>query len=241
MNKKPYWPKVLVFAPISQVKDYCMDEWINHISNLSYPNYEILLVDNSADNKYHQTLKQKYPHIKFKYVSPKGMRSQEFIAASQEVARLYILKGDYAYGMCIECDVFPVHDVIQRLKRHYAQVAVGIYSWHFGVKRRPLIQMAEVFNRHFKNRNIDYEEGLMFMDGKPKQVLGAGIGCALIYRDVFRKVGFRSIEDFDAHSDTYFYLDIYENNGKVIADTSVFCHHKNQSWGYQQEITNMSK
>lgn len=229
-------PKVLIFAPISQVKDYCMPQWLEHISNLTYDNYFIYLVDNSEDRNYFKKYADSFPHIDYSWFNPKGLRSQDFIAESQERGRLYAMEGSFDYMMSIECDIFPPFDVIEQLLSNKKDIACGVYNWGFAEERKPLIQMAEHFDTHFQNRNMDIDEAYYFMDGKPKDIFHAGIGCALISAKVFHKIPFRSEPNSDAHSDTWFALDCFMRNFSIVADTSVVCEHQNQAWSYQEEL-----
>jgi len=230
------YPKVLVFAPISQVKDYCLPQWLEHISNLTYENYHVYLVDNSDDSNFFKKYADSFPNIDYSWYNPKGLRSQDFIAQSQEKGRQYAINGKFDYIMSIECDVFPPLDVIERLLNHKNDVVCGIYQWGFGDNRKPLIQVAEHFDTHFQNRNMQFDEAYHFVDGTTKDIFHAGIGCALISAKVFYKIFFRSEQDSDAHSDTWFAFDCWMRNFNIVADTSVFCLHDNQAWSYQEEL-----
>lgn len=233
MNK----PKVLVFAPISQVKEYCLPQWLEHISNLTYENYSIYLVDNSENSNFFKKYSDSFPNIEWSWYNPKGLRSQDFIAESQEKCRKYAIENKFDYMMSIECDVFPPLDCIETLMKHKSDVVCGIYQWGFGDNRKPLIQIAEHFDTHFQNRNMLHDEAFKFMDGTTKEIFHAGIGCALISARVFTKIFFRSEKDAESHSDTWFAFDCWMRNLTILADTSVFCEHHNQAWSYQEEVT----
>ena len=51
-------PKVLVGAPVCDLYEYCFDEFLDAIIGLNYDNYDILLVDNSKDDKYFNYIKE---------------------------------------------------------------------------------------------------------------------------------------------------------------------------------------
>jgi hypothetical protein len=227
--------KVLVTAPISKVKDYVLERWMEHISNLTYENYDILLVDNSESSSWHKKYIDQFPNIKFIYFSPRGLTSQEFISYCQEKSRKYAYINNYDYIMSIECDVFPPLNVIESLMQHDKDVACGIYNWGFKEKRKPLIQTAEIFDTHFETRNMDYDEAMIFINGSLKEVYNVGLGCALISRNVFRRIPFRFQKDDSNHSDSWFAFDCYFKKIQIYADTKIICEHENQSWGYQEE------
>ena len=50
-------PKILVGCPTSFHKEYCLNEYAKSVKELSYNNYDILLVDNSSDDNYLDKIK----------------------------------------------------------------------------------------------------------------------------------------------------------------------------------------
>ena len=54
MNK----PKILVGCPTSFHKEYALEQYAESIKALTYPNYDILLVDNSKDDVYFKRIKK---------------------------------------------------------------------------------------------------------------------------------------------------------------------------------------
>ena len=45
------YPKVLIAAPTSVRHDYIIDEYLASLNNLSYPNYDVYLVDTTEESK----------------------------------------------------------------------------------------------------------------------------------------------------------------------------------------------
>ena len=60
-------PKILLGCPISDYHDYCTEEFIGSIKNLTYNNYDILLIDNSKDDRFFNSIKDKVPVIRAGY------------------------------------------------------------------------------------------------------------------------------------------------------------------------------
>ena len=50
-------PKILVGCPTASTHGYCLKEYANAVKSLTYPNYEVLLVDNSKDDSYFKRIK----------------------------------------------------------------------------------------------------------------------------------------------------------------------------------------
>ena len=44
------FPKVLVAAPTAIAKKYCFDDWLYNVLGFTYPNYNVILFDNTGDN-----------------------------------------------------------------------------------------------------------------------------------------------------------------------------------------------
>ena len=57
-------PRILVGCPTADVKDYCLEKYIKAVKSLTYPNYDVLIVDNSEDNNYLEKIKKHLPVIK---------------------------------------------------------------------------------------------------------------------------------------------------------------------------------
>jgi hypothetical protein len=105
-------PKVLVACPTHLVKDYAMQRWIDNVKALSYPHYDILLVDNSPNGEMVEKYGDQVPMIKLDTTGIEG-RAITRINRSMELIRQHFLEGDYTHWMDIEIDVIPQKDVIE--------------------------------------------------------------------------------------------------------------------------------
>jgi GT2 family glycosyltransferase len=106
-------PKVLVFSPTYEGKEYCRKEFVDNISRLSYPNYDFLMIDNSRTDDYYNLLKKEGVNV---VKVPRGANSREALAAAQNYARRKALDEGYDYVLSVESDVFPPRDIIQVTK-----------------------------------------------------------------------------------------------------------------------------
>jgi len=78
--------KILVGCPTSDYKSYCLKEYAEAVKSLTYKNYDILLADNSKDNKYCKELdKYKLNYIKCDYTES----ARERIVNSRNKLRNY--------------------------------------------------------------------------------------------------------------------------------------------------------
>jgi len=97
--------RVLVGCPTSEHKEYCLKEYANLLRSLTYDNFDVLLVDNSKDDRYYNKIKSLgIPVIKDKYLE--GAKNR--IVHSRNILRERVLNGGYDYFFSLEQDVIPL-------------------------------------------------------------------------------------------------------------------------------------
>ena len=94
--------KVLVGCPTADAYAYCLEEYATRVKELSYKNYDVLIVDNSKDEKYIKQIK-KYGFNVLKGPCLDDVR--ERVIHSRNMIREYLLKNDYDYF----CDTKTKH------------------------------------------------------------------------------------------------------------------------------------
>tara|TARA_Y100000034_G_scaffold122269_1_gene167502 strand:+ start:205 stop:1020 length:816 start_codon:yes stop_codon:yes gene_type:complete len=240
-------PKVLVACPTYEGKDYCVDEWISHIKDLKYTNYNILLVDNTADNGDHAKWLTDTYGIEVIHHYRKDTALNQMMAECNEIIRKRVIDKGYDYLMSIESDVFPPKNIIPYLINKKLDVISGMYRIGFGKWKFPLLQITEPTSKiheetgmiEGKVRQLWWDELLNFVDGEIKQIHACGIGCTLIKRRILDIIEFRTEETSSAHADSYFYMDLWNKNIPVFVDTSILCKHENEDWGKTWEKRNV--
>lgn len=230
MTNNYKYPRVMLFAPISDIKNYVIDEWMRCVTNLTYPNYGIVLVDNSENKQYRKDLQARYPGVTILHYPPNENGAMHIITGSQNVARKFVLDTLSEYAFSLECDVFPTFDVIERLMAHDKNICAATYPIREGAERKLLINLAKSNKFEFMQRELDADEALRFMDGKVKEIHSAGLGCVLMKRQVLERIQFRYVEGQKAYSDTYFALDAHFAGYQQYLDTSFTCRHESSDW-----------
>lgn len=221
--------KVLVCTPHNVVKNYCFDEWLARVTNLTYPNYDILIADNSPDNKNKKRIVKM--GINAIYIKPKRKVNQKYIAESQEALRVHALLHKYDFILFIESDIFPPHDIIERLLAHRKKVVSASYFINFGEESHLMLQNIEKDGGAVKHTmNIDSGYDINIVDGEVHEVYACGLGCTLIHKSVLEQIRFRWEEGAPSHADTIFAADLKQLKIKQYLDTSIICEHKNSSW-----------
>ena len=225
------FPKVLIAAPQHDSKRYCWEEWRDRVKDLTYPNFDVFIAENSETDEFSKEIKE--DGFICKRVGNSITSVLERTTKAHEACRLYALNNGYEYLLHLETDVIPPYDVIERLLTQNKKVVSGVYDIFHGKMRKSMIQIAEPLDRSVRAYRvvpyIEHEEPL-FYDGTTKQVYHAGIGCILISRYVFEKIPFRvDLKDI-YHADTWFANDCFQRDIPIFADTSVQCKHFNSTW-----------
>lgn len=222
-------PKILVGCPTSFHKEYCLKEYAQVIKSLDYPNFDILLVDNSPNDEYIKKIRAfGLPAIKGPYFE--GARDR--IIASRNILRQKIIDENYDYFFSLEQDVIPPKDIIKELLKHNKKVISAIYFTHNIIDNQrtliplvyKLIDKQTLSMRPLNEKELWKEMGLT-------KVVSAGLGCLLIHRDILEKVKFRY--DKNTFDDRWFFIDLYDLKIESFADTSIKCKHlisQHQIW-----------
>jgi len=222
--------KVLVGCPTFSGKDYCLDEYVARVKSLTFPNYDILLVDNSKDESYCDKIRSfGLDCIHSEYFT--GVKKR--IANSRNLLRQKVLDEGYDFFLSLEQDIIPPVDVIQRLILHQKRVVTGIYTRkveaivngkNLGVKNVPVVYTAnaDCSVRPFLPREVN-NVGL-------KRMWMSGLGCLLIHRSILEKIEFKVDNPSDGCDDMFFFNDLQKLRIMAFADTSVFCKHLEKKW-----------
>jgi len=138
-------PRVLVATPVSERHKHLLDSWLDNLNNLTYSNFDVLLVDTTSDtDRYYNLLKTK----KVKGKKIKVLRNKwnykkhhvvQMLARAREKIRKYFLDRNYKFLFSLDDDIFVPEWSIQRLVS-YDKDCVGFYVHvYFKPNRKPCI------------------------------------------------------------------------------------------------------
>jgi len=215
------YPKILVGCPTSFHKEYCLKQYAKAIKQLTYPNHDILLVDNSPDDSYIKKIKTyNLPAIK----GPHFQGALDRIVTSRNILKEKALK-DYDYLFSLEQDVIPPRDILERFLKHKKPLITGIYFNHniMPDSSRKLIPLAYRLTDE-KTLEMQPLNEIEYGSNQLIPVISAGLGCLLIHKSILEKVKFRH-ENGPAFDDRFFFIDCYKQKIQPYADTSLKCRH----------------
>jgi hypothetical protein len=257
-------PKVLVGCPVSDHHSYCTGDYLKAVTSLSYPNYDILLVDNSASEEFSKQLKAAdVPFVRDCY---EVIDVKDKIAASRNVLRKKVLEGSYDYFLSLEQDVIPPKDIIETLLQHKKPIVSGVYFSYYPVlgkqrlfpvlyrwltdkeqeemkgKKDVLEKINPGLYKDLEKNQFDFS--IVRVKLKPEDVVQprllkvkqCGVGCVLLAKEVLEQVEFRIDHSTDGFDDATFCDDALEKGYDLYADTSVKCQHllKGRPWTWEK-------
>jgi len=222
---------VLVGAPTADPYEYCLEEYAKRAKELSYPNYKVVLADNSTGDNYAELIRKNGLGV----VRDIRMEdSRERLAHSRNVLRKMVLDENFDYFLSLEQDVIPPMEVIERLMRHKKEIVTGVYFKLINLRyvsggkdvRRVKKMVPLIFKdvpgvkgkMHFCTSDDVAGERLF-------KVRFCGVGCILISRKVLEKIEFRADTNVRCHDDYWFCHDARAAGFEIFCDTSVKCKH----------------
>ncbi len=113
--KDQFYPKVLVACPNHELKEYAFQRWIDMVRGLTYPNFEVLVVDNSPnDSTFMSKWQDKIPII---HIDTAGIEELMVLRLnlSYERIRQEFLSGKFKRLMILESDVIAPANVIETM------------------------------------------------------------------------------------------------------------------------------
>lgn len=220
-------PRILVGCPTSDYHEYALEEYAKAIKSLTYPNYDILLVDNSKDDLYLKKLKEAgLPAIKCPYYNGAKRR----IIASRNLLRQKVIEEKYDYFLSLEQDIIPPKDIIESLLKHNQYIVSAVYFMPQGNTLIPLLAVSEGKEK-YGYLPFDYVD----KNNHLINVNYAGLGTILISRNVLEKIKFR-IDEKPGFDDWFFCKDAERQGFKIYADLSIKCKHllNKRPWNWSE-------
>ena len=221
--------KVLVGTPHADIKNYCLEQYISVVKTLTYKNYDVLVVDNSATNDNQKMIRKL--GIPALHIKRGNKSTRQLMAESSETLRKAALDGGYDFLLHLEDDITPPINVIEQLLSHQKAVVSGCYHIGIGGDSHLMVQDIESHKTGIRETiNLTGGTDRKYFDGKLHEVYACGLGVTLIHKSVLSQIQFRYEEGVDAHPDTFFAHDLQILGIKQYLDTSIICQHDNRSW-----------
>jgi hypothetical protein len=144
------------------------------------------------------------------------------IAHNYNKARDFVLNNNYDYLLTVESDMVIPSNALTKLLEADTDVAYGLYCF-----KNTSTWSAWTSLDMDGGRSIRKDPGYAKASwGKVIDVVGLGMGCTLIRRNVLEALPFRTDENHaTVHNDWVFAWDLQQNGFKQKCDLSVVCGH----------------
>ncbi|NIO21287.1 MAG: glycosyltransferase [Candidatus Aenigmarchaeota archaeon] len=226
-------PKILVGAPVTDLMEYCFDRFIESIRNLTYPSYDIFLVDNSKEDRFFNKVKgMGIPVERIEFIDDPRVR----LVKCRNMIREKVIKGCYDYMYCADQDVIPPKTVLEDLLKHQKKVVSGVY-YNITPEGKPISVIRVPANEDtFEEDNL--VRPLTEEEMKTPRLVRVGLngtGCLLIHRSVLQRIKFRNELNAPIWDDTTFAMDCIRNKIPMFADIGIKCDHllKEKPWNWK--------
>ena len=247
INHVPYLqsmnhPKVLVGCPTYDGGEYCINRFIERVKELTYPNYDILIVDNSEGDQYSKKIRDKGICV---IKGPRFDMSVKTITNSRNMIINFAIKNGYDYLLNMDHDVIPPKNIIEELMSCDKDIVSGIYFGYYrsggklkvlpvayrGINEEEFEKMKKMGLPDFIKSHDDLKRNLTEEEAQGEKILEVKIpsnGCMLLKKCVFEKVNYDLLNfpDLNKTSDDIHFAESAKRNGfKLYVYTKVKCKH----------------
>ncbi len=240
-------PKVLVASPVYSGMKYCMNQFLDSLRNLDYENYDIVIFDNSRDNKFFDEL-QKEEGLKAVKDDCKEDQNILRLISSRNKIIDYAIKNKYDYILMMDCDVIAPKEAINDLIECNKEIVSGIYYNVFfsggRLKVLPVCWMPitkEEFEEmqkqnpfpEFVKSHLDLRRHMLAEEAESNELLKVfhpSGGCLLISHKVFENARYGLVDmnnqgNLNTSDDIYFIKQAKELGFEPYCYTKVKCEH----------------
>lgn len=112
--------KILIFTPTYDVKDYCFEEFLDHLLKFKVnAQMSAVILDNTKiTSSYFEKLCARLANMSIlvvRYPPDESDTVRDILATSYNIARNIVLREDYDYLLTLESDILPEPDDLQKL------------------------------------------------------------------------------------------------------------------------------
>lgn len=218
-------PRVLVAAPHYNKKDYSLKRYADRIKNLDYPDYDILIADNSEDPDHLEVLDKH--GLDAVWVNT-GTTARERVRDSRNAIRQAALDGNYDFIFFVDTDIIPPKNILLELLQWGKKVIGGWYYIGVPSFARPVVTRTWIdLEKQNSDRMAIYKE--MAENRLMKSFIG-GMGVQLIHKDILKQFTFFTLPEMRWFADSFFFYALERKGIQAYTDTEMLCPHFPSDW-----------
>lgn len=240
--------KILVATPTYDGMEYCFNEFLETTRNIDFPEFDILIVDNSRSKKFWRKIR-KIPFIKAIHDETMEEKNMLRLISSRNKILDYAIQKNYDYLLMLDSDVMVPSRILKKLLSENKDVISGLYfnklnlggpfqtvpiAYNFVTQEEfdelkingDLPEEAskkEDLRRYLTNEEIDSKKAI--------EVRLASGGCLLLSKKAFNSGAIYGLEKrfkIETSDDVYLFNRLKEKGFKIYCDTSLICDHRIQ-------------
>ncbi len=137
--------KVLIGIGTCDKFDYCEKPVFDSIFSQDYPNFDVLIVDNSQTRFYSSTLLSKYPKAKILHLNrPRFFR--DAVGQARKAIKDYALSNRYDRLFFVDADMLLKKDSLSKLMKHDKDFVTGAIGYLHDKKNRTTVFRGDKFH-----------------------------------------------------------------------------------------------
>jgi len=216
--------KVLVGIGVCKKFDYVISKCLKTVFEQDYPNFDVLLMDNSRDELYHLKLRSQFPKAIIQHFKrPRYFR--DALTQARERIKDFAITYGYEYLLFVDVDHILEANTISKLishKKDFVTACIGYLHKDYST----------CFVRDFKETKPSFVAGLSpckpitykEMEQPPffKEIMCCGLACALVRVSLLIGIHFYNSHKQTAFmEDLIFCSDLKKNGIKLFLDKTV--------------------
>lgn len=225
---KRRFPRVLIGTPVYSGKYYITPAWVESVKNISYPTFDIVVIDNSKNRN--KSFMNVFSKNRIKVLKSKNFENPiKTVTIARQKLYDYAVNGGYDYLLSIEQDILVPKNIIKDLLFHKKVIVGAPYpvSAYTNLQRRRIdyiisaSKLKKVIGRIDK---VDINEWYISKEIEDRGLLkvkSCSLGCTLISTEILGRIKARCNHRINRADDSYFFQDCYDKGISVYLDTGL--------------------
>ena len=177
------FPKIAIIILNWNGKDHTL-ECLQSLTQITYPHYEIVVVDNASYDNSIEAIKEKFPHVSL-LVNSSNLGYSE----GNNIGIKYCMQKECEYILLLNNDTIVAKDLVNRLYNSYLQLPdagiIGPTSYHY-LQKDKIDHLGGMWSWETANFRLIQKTALA-----PMQKLDYICGCCLFFKKtLLEKIGF---------------------------------------------------
>jgi GT2 family glycosyltransferase len=218
--------KILIGIVTYDGKDYCFPKFARFLRTITFPDIDIVFVDNSRDKEHVHVIKKEGFNVIW---HRRGNTEQEIMANCNEWLREYAILHGFSHLLNLESDIFPPPDFLE-LMMAYGKQVIGL-PYFIGQSFLSCLLQFENENTGFERQLIPMSNARSFFiaNGKLRKSMQIGLGCLLMSAPVLKQIRFVLNPQYAMyHADSSLHIQLQQLSIPVYLCPEYYCVHYNR-------------